>query len=166
MARLTATPWLTQLRADHQALTKRAATREARRTGIAGSVRLADSRHAEELDEVLATIPEVPGNAELALARGRRALVHNRSDDAVRWLVQAQSLASSKAPLVVARIAFLLGSTYVSRNELVTADSILAWAEGMLGRRSATSADVVHLRALIAEARGERDESMALYREV
>ena len=166
MARLTTTPWVTQLRADHRALTKRAVTREARRTRIAGSVRLADSRHAEELDAMLATIPEDPSDAELALARGRRALVHNRSDDAMRWLVQAQSLATSRTPLVVARIAFLLGSTYVSRNELVTADSILAWAEGMLGRRSATSADVLHLRALIAEARGERDESMALYRDV
>src|SRR6185503_3374457 len=165
MSRLTATPWVTQLRADYRALTKRAG-RELRGTRIAGSARLADSCHAEELDAVLATVAEDPRDAELALARGRRALVHNRSDDAMRWLVQAQSLAGTKAPLVVARIAFLLGSTYVSRNELVTADSILAWAEGMLGRRSATSADVLHLRALLAEARGERDESMALYRDV
>jgi tetratricopeptide (TPR) repeat protein len=130
------------------------------------SARLADSRHAEELDQFFARVAEDPSDAETALARGRRALVHNRSDDAVRLLVQAQSLASSKTPLVVARIAFLLGSTYVSRKQLVAADSILAWAEGMLGRRSATSADVLHLRALIAEARGEREESMALYRDV
>ena len=157
---------MTQLRADVRALTEHAAARAPRRTLIAAAPRLADSRHAEELDQLFARVAEDPSDAELALARGRRALVHNRSDDAVRWLVQAQSLASSNAPLVVARIAFLLGSTYVSRNELVAADSMLAWAEGMLGRRSATSADVLHLRALIAEARGERDESMALYRDV
>ena len=95
MARLTTTPWVTQLRADYRALTKHAAG-GSRRTLIAGSARLADSRHAEELDAVLATVTEDPSDAELALARGRRALVHNRSDDAMRWLVQAQSLASSK----------------------------------------------------------------------
>lgn len=157
---------MTQLRADHRLLTKHAVGRAPRTALIAAAPRLADSRHAEELDQVLAHVAEDSRDVELALARGRRALVHNRSDDALRWLVQAQSLASSTAPLVVARIAFLLGSTYVSRNELVAADSVLAWSEGMLGRRSSTSADVLHLRALIAEARGERDQSMALYRDV
>lgn len=165
-ARSTSTPWVTQLRADHRLLTRHASGRAPSRALIAASPRLADSRHAEELDQVLARVAEDQDDVELALARGRRALVHNRSDEALLWLVRAQSLADSKATTVVARIAFLLGSTYVTRNELVAADSVFAWAEGMLGRRSTTSADVLHLRALIAEGRGERDEAMALYRDV
>src|SRR2546426_511675 len=46
------------------------------------------------------------------------------------------------------------------------ADSVLAWAEGILGREADSSADVLHLRALLAERRGDRDVAMALYREV
>jgi hypothetical protein len=165
VARSTSTPWVTQLRADHRVLSRYGSARAPSAALIAATPRLADSRHAEELDAALARIAD-EGAADLALARGRRALVHNRSDDALRWLVQAQSRATAKAPTVVARIAFLLGSTYVSSNELVAADSVLAWAEGVLGRRSTTSADVLHLRALIAEARGEREVAMALYRDV
>jgi tetratricopeptide (TPR) repeat protein len=164
-ARSTSTPWVTQLRADHRVLSRHAADRPLSRALIAAAPRLADSRHAEELDEMLARAGD-SSDVELALARGRRSLVHNRSDDALRWLAQAQSLANGKETTAVARIAFLLGSIYVGRSELVAADSVLAWAEGMLGRRSATSADVLHLRALIAEARGERDAAMALYRDV
>ena len=160
------TPWVKQLSADHRALTRHSPGRSPRTALMDGFARLADSRHAEDLDRALAQIAEDPSAVGLALARGRRALVHNRSDDALRWLAQAQSLATAKSPIVVARIAFLLGSTFVARNELIAADSVLAWGEGLLGRRSATSADVLHLRALIAEARGRRDEAMALYRDV
>jgi tetratricopeptide (TPR) repeat protein len=161
----TSTPWISQLRADYRALTRSATARTASPALIVAAPRLADSRYAEELDAALGRIAE-DGGAELTLARGRRALVHNRTDDAIRWLTLAQSRATAKTPTIVARIAFLLGSTYVSANEMVAADSILAWAEGMLGRRSTTSADVLHLRALIADTRGERDQAMALYRDV
>jgi tetratricopeptide (TPR) repeat protein len=146
-------------------LTRSANARTASVALIAAAPRLADSRHAQELDAALVRIAE-DDSADLALARGRRALVHNRSDDASRWLTLAQSRATAKAPTIVARIAFLLGSTYVSGNEMVAADSVLAWAEGMLGRRAASSADLLHLRALIADVRGERDQAMALYRNV
>lgn len=165
MVRSTSIPWIAQLRADYRALTRYATSRTPSAALIAAAPRLADSRHAEELDTALARIAE-DDSAELALARGRRALVHNRSEDAVRWLTLAQSRATAKAPTIVARVAFLLGSTFVSGNEMVAADSVLAWAEGMLGRRSTTSADVLHVRALIADTRGERDQAMALYRDV
>lgn len=103
----------------------------------------------------------------IALALGRRALIRDRPDDALRYLVQAQSLVGRRdEPAVLARIAFLLGGIYISRNESAAADAVLAWAEGVLGRRAAASADVLHLRALIADGRGERNDALALYRQV
>ena len=81
-------------------------------------------------------------------------------------MIQAQSLATSKSPILVARIAFLLGAIYLGRDEEVAADAVLAWAEGLLGSRGDAAADVLHLRALLAERRGERDGATALYRRV
>ena len=159
-------PWIKQLRADQKALARGTSTRAARARVIDGSARLADSRYAADLDGALAAMGDADPTVDLALARGRRALVHDRPDEALRWLVQAQSLVTAKAPVVVARIAFLLGSVYISGNELVAADAVLAWVEGLLGERASRSADVLHLRALIAEGHGRRDESMALYRDV
>ncbi|MDQ2950865.1 MAG: hypothetical protein M3R54_01235 [Chloroflexota bacterium] len=159
-------PWLRQLRADHLLLTRRASTRRLDGPLARAAPRLADSRYAEELDRIL----EFASSAQdphVALALGRRALMRDRPDDALRWLVQAQSLVGRRdEPAVLARIAFLLGGIYISRNESAAADAVLAWAEGVLGRQATTSADVVHLRALIADSRGERGAALALYREV
>lgn len=159
-------PWIKQLRADERAIARGISTRASHATAVEASARLADSRHARELDGLLGSLDDAVPTVELALANGRRALVHDRPVEALRWLVQAQSLVSAKAPAVVARIAFLLGSVYISGNELVAADAVLAWVEGILGDRAAKSADVLHLQALIAEGRGHRDEAMTLYREV
>ncbi|TMG31598.1 MAG: hypothetical protein E6H94_12800, partial [Chloroflexi bacterium] len=115
---------------------------------------------------MLARATDKPEGLEIALAIGRRALVNDRLDEALRWLVQARSLATEKTPVVAARIAFLLGAVYIGRDEEVAADAVLAWAEGILGREADSSADVLHLRALLAERRGDRDVAMALYREV
>jgi tetratricopeptide (TPR) repeat protein len=132
----------------------------------AAAPRLADSRHADELDRLLERVTRDGADPGIALALGRRELVHDRPDEALRWLAQAQSRATRETPALVARVAFLLGGIYIGRNELVAADAVLAWAEGMLGRRSLDSGDVLHLRALLAEAHGERDEAMAQYRRV
>lgn len=158
--------WTKQLRADERALARGIPTRASRKTVLEASARLADSRYAGQLDGVLGAFHDAVPTVELALANGRRALVHDRPAEALRWLVHAQSLVSAKAPAIVARIAFLLGSVYISSNELVAADAVLAWVEGILGDRAAKSADVLHLQALIAEGRGHRDDAMTLYREV
>lgn len=47
--------------------------------------------------------------------------------------------------VLAARIAFYLGGSYVTRAELAPADAVLAWAEGLLGRAAAGSADLLHL---------------------
>lgn len=155
------------MRADHALLARPARTRGALAALAEAAPRLADARYAEQLDRVIPQGPGEPGDPRLALAVGRRALMLDRPDDALRWLVQAQSLVGRREdPRVLARIAFLLGGIYISRNEAAAADAVLAWAEGVLASRSATSADVLHLRALIADGRGERTAALALYRQV
>lgn len=103
---------------------------------------------------------------DLIVARGRRALVHERVDEALALLVRAQSLATARTPLVVGRIAFLLGAIHLGRDEEVATDAVLAWAESFLGAKADGNADVLHLRALLAERRGERDQATTLYRGV
>ena len=161
-----AKPWLTQVEADRRILKRVDAKGRPGRALAAAAPRLADSQYAEALDHVLARATDKPEGLEIALAIGRRALVNDRLDEALRWLVQARSLATEKTPVVAARIAFLLGAIYIGRDEEVAADAVLAWAEGILGREADSSADVLHLRALLAERRGDRDVAMALYREV
>jgi hypothetical protein len=159
-------PWLAQLHAHRSALSRR--TRRATRVAAlaAAAPPLADSRFADELEAALAELPreQLQGSAGLALAQGRRALVGDQGAEGLRWLVHAQGAVSDEPPALIARIAFLLGGAYVTRSELAPADAALAWAEGLLGRRASSSADLLHLRALIADVRGERDKATVLYR--
>jgi tetratricopeptide (TPR) repeat protein len=164
--RLAAATWVRRLHADYRVLTSRLGASTADATLAAAAPRLADSRFADELDGVLERVRRDGQRPGIALAIGRRELVHDRPDEALRWLAQAQSRATAQTPALVARVAFLLGGIYIGRNELIAADAVLAWAEGMLDRRSLDSGDVLHLRALIAEARGDRDIAMAHYRRV
>jgi len=164
-ARTRAIPWVRQLAKDHQALQKHAAGARTRSFDSAAP-RLADSRFARELDAVLASADPSSGGLDLAVARGRRALMHERPVEALTWLMRAQSLATDHEPLLVGRIAFLLGAIHLGRDEEVATDAVLAWAEGILGAKADASADVLHLRALLAERRGEREAATALYRRV
>ncbi len=160
-------PWLAQLQADRRLIAAASALRPGRAAALsAAAPRIADSRHSHELDALLGAIPagRIEGDAGLALAAGRRALLRDAVAEGLAWLVRAQSAARPGARALAARIAFHLGGSYVTRTELAPADAVLAWAEGLLGRASGGSADLLHLRALLAEARGQRDSSLALYR--
>src|SRR5688572_27007745 len=64
---------------------------------------------------------------------------------------------------LAARIAFELGFLYLSRDERAAADATLLWAGGPDDTARA-SADVVHLRALIADAVGDYRQARAAYR--
>lgn len=166
-AAAAAVPWLTQLEADRRVLARARKDRKTSAALSAAAPRLADSRYAADLDALLATLPRerVLRDAGLALAAGRRAVAREELSAGIDWLVRAQGAAIGRSPQVVARIAFQLGGAYITRSELAPADAVLAWAEGILGTRSEAAPDLSHLRALIAELRGGRDESMALYRQ-
>jgi hypothetical protein len=56
---------------------------------------------------------------------------------------------------------FELGAIHIRRRELLSADVVLARSEGIAGR---DSADVLHLRAVLCEMRGERAGAQDLYR--
>ncbi len=127
--------------------------------------RLADSRFAPDLDRVLAST-SAADDVGMALARGRRALVHERVDEALTWLTRAQSLATPRDALAIGRVAFLLAAIHLGRDEEVATDAAIAWAEGALGEKAEASADLIHARALLAERRGDRDSATALYRRV
>lgn len=110
-------------------------------------------------DEIEAELPEL-AYAEGALAVGRHDLT-----DATKWLVRAQSKVDISQPELVARIAFELGYVCLARSEFVSADAVLAWAESVLGTQAARAADVLHLRALMADRRGDYGDAASLYRQ-
>jgi tetratricopeptide (TPR) repeat protein len=162
-----AVPWLTQLHADRRLVTRLAPDSGGRSTALSSAApRLADSKYGDELDTALGKLPRerVERDPGLALAMGRRALVRDQPNEGLKWLVRAQTAVSKEPPALIARIAFQLGGAYVTRSELAPADAVLAWAEGLLGRHASSSPDLEHLRALIADVRGQRDDAMTLYR--
>ena len=65
---------------------------------------------------------------------------------------------------LIARIAFELGFLYLSRDERAAADATLLWAGGEGDDESRPPADVVHLRALIADSLGDYRQARAAYR--
>lgn len=152
-------PWIDTLHADRELL------RRSQKASLPddAAARLADSRYSAELEAELASVRE---SGRAALARGRRALVGGRAEEAAAHLVRAQARATARDPLVVGRTAFLLAAIHLDRGERVAADAALAWAEGLLGQRADRNADVLHLRALMAADAGDRDRSVALYRKV
>ncbi len=65
---------------------------------------------------------------------------------------------------MAARLAFELGYLYLVQSRSVTADAVLAWAEGLYANTSAASADLLHLRALAADDMGDPVRARGLYR--
>jgi tetratricopeptide (TPR) repeat protein len=89
-------------------------------------------------------------------------LRHDR-DAAIAHFVRAQSLVKPTERALAARIAFELGFLYLSRDERAAADATLLWAQA--GEDAARpSADIVHLRALIADAVGDYRQARDAYR--
>jgi len=116
-------------------------------------------RAGPPLPRVTATTESVP----LLFAAGRRALLRGNTDEARRWLTRAQSLASRRtAEPLRARLAFELGCVLLDDGGTEAAESVIAWAESF---SRSPSSDILHLRALIADRRGERTDAIAFYRQ-
>lgn len=127
--------------------------------------RLVDSIHRRKLQSVLSrTDPDLKcRSAGLAFAAGRLAALEGDSAQAVDWLTKAQSALDTDEWRLAARIAFELGCLYLGGPEIDAAEVVLTWGEEAAAPHSERSADILHLRALLLEARGRRQESLELY---
>jgi tetratricopeptide (TPR) repeat protein len=126
---------------------------------------LFDSRHRDLVVDALAKLDAtaIDEDARLSYLAGAAATLRHDRAAAIAHLVRAQALVKPRDRALTARIAFELGFLYLSRDERAAADATLLWAGG-LGDTARPSADVVHLRALIADAVGDYREARAAYR--
>lgn len=106
-------------------------------------------------------IPDPP--ATLLFARGRLAALAGNGDTARRCFVQAQGKLGDGDAALAARIAFELGCLYLSEGKIAAVEAVLLAAEGAVAATE-IPADLAHLRALLADAQGERAEAIAFYR--
>ncbi|HYV21644.1 MAG TPA: hypothetical protein VEN31_03235 [Candidatus Bathyarchaeia archaeon] len=117
---------------------------------------------SDRLDPMLSRVTDATESVPLLFAAGRRALLRGDHDSARVWLTRAQSRASRRTPEPLrARLAFELGCVLLDEGGTEAAESVIAWAESFSRR---PSSDVLHLRALIADRRGERTDAIAFYR--
>src|SRR5688500_16896537 len=114
---------------------------------------LFDSRHRDLVVEELAKLDAnaIDEDARLSYLAGAAATLRHDRAAAIEHLVRAQALVKPKDRALIARIAFELGFLYLSRDERAAADATLLWAGGPGDDKAPASADVVHLRALIAD---------------
>jgi len=117
---------------------------------------------SDRLDPKLSRITDTTESVPLLFAAGRRALLRGEHEDARLWLTRAQSRASRRTPEALrARLAFELGCVLLDEGGTEAAESVVSWVESF---SRAPSSDVLHLRALIADRRGERKDAIAFYR--
>ncbi|HET9809458.1 MAG TPA: hypothetical protein VFQ66_07140 [Candidatus Limnocylindria bacterium] len=127
---------------------------------------LFDSRHRDLVVNELARLDAsaIAEDARLSYLAGAAAALRHDRAAAIEHLVKAQALVKPKDRALTARIAFELGFLYLSRDERAAADATLLWAGDQGDDTSRPSADVVHLRALIADAVGDYRQARAAYR--
>jgi tetratricopeptide (TPR) repeat protein len=125
---------------------------------IVASLDKGRDRAGAPLPRVTAATESVP----LLFAAGRRAILRGERDEARLWFTRAQSRTSrTTAEPLRARLAFELGCILLDDGGTEAAESVIAWAESF---SRSPSSDILHLRALIADRRGERREAIAFYR--
>lgn len=117
---------------------------------------------SDRLDPTFSRVTHATESVPLLFATGRRALLRGERDNARAWLTRAQSRSSRRTPEALrARLTFELGCLLLDDGGTEAAESVIAWAESLSQR---PSSDVLHLRALIADRRGERRVAIAFYR--
>jgi len=129
--------------------------------------RLADTAHSEviarEVEEVVADAALV--DPWLAYAAARRRLARDEQVPALDLLMRAQALLGPRDNVaLIARVAFTIGGLQITASEPAAAAVTLTWAEGLVGKRGESAPDLAHLRALIAEQRGDRGQALTDYR--
>jgi tetratricopeptide (TPR) repeat protein len=125
---------------------------------------LVDTVDRDALLDILSQLPvqEIATRSGLAFATGYGQLLEGAIESGVSWLTRAQAALLPDESLLSARIAFELGAVYIARNCAIPAEVVLLGA-----RHSADSpnGDLLHLRALAAEAMGDHAQAGELYRQ-
>lgn len=130
------------------------------------AVRLVDTRYRAGITAVLVRLPlqEIEEHAGLAYAAGSVSLAAGDNDGATRWFAHALAAIGPSRRRLAARIAFEQGFVHLTGSRTITADAMLAWAEGLYPEGPTANADLLHLRALAAETAGDHNEARGLYR--
>lgn len=126
---------------------------------------LLDSVYAPQARAILSTIPDglASADARVAYAMARQAVVRADHARARSWFARAQAAATRQTdPRLIQRIAFELGCLQLQDGSLASARTVVAWVQGVSPGASA-GADLIHLRALIADLHGDRRRAIALY---
>jgi tetratricopeptide (TPR) repeat protein len=128
------------------------------------AAQVVDSADREALIDAIRALPEerVASDSRLAFALGYAELAAGATAEGVQWLTRAESALQHDQPLLAARIAFELGAVYVARGTVAPAEILLLDRE----RPTQPLGDIVHLRALIAEAMGDHAKAIELFRRV
>ncbi len=124
---------------------------------------LVDSRWHEHIDPVLDHAAKGRSlSAGSLYALGRRAAVRGDSDSARAWLTRAEATCKIDTPdSLRSRIAFELGCLHLQAGGIDAAETV---ASNVQSHMADPSGEVLHLRALIAEFRGERGTAISIYR--
>jgi tetratricopeptide (TPR) repeat protein len=125
---------------------------------------LVDTVERAALARTLRQLPDaaISSDSRLAFAIGYTDLIDGACDSGARWLVRAEAALRPDDRVLAARIAFELGSLYVGRSYATPAEVLLLDQE-----RDADPpfGDLLHLRALTAEAMGDHRQAAVLYRQ-
>lgn len=109
------------------------------------------------------SLEDINADARLAYAAGRAEVLRGNREAALKAYVRVQTNAPASDNELVARLAFELGSLWLGEGRISAAEAVADWAVGLTPsvRRFA---DLQHLRALLAEARGQRAHALRCYR--
>ena len=131
-----------------------------------GAPALVDSRYVSDLRRVLVRFDdeELLRHPRLAFAAGRLAALELDNDRATRFLAAATT-SERTDPALVARAFWELGCLHLRHQKVEAAEITLALARGALGGAIGSSADLIHLEAVIADVRGEIEKARRGYRD-
>lgn len=125
----------------------------------ASLARLVDTNRRAEVVQALRD--DDVDDAYSRYARAYLELARGDTEEAIRGFVAAQAVLAPGSDRLAARLTLELGFVFISRGRLQTAEAILEWGTGVAG---SDAADVAHLRALLADCRGDYRTARAEYR--
>lgn len=127
---------------------------------------LIDSVYSRDCERILDSLAEADFDERprLAMAKGRLCFLRGDQAGASTFVSKALGAARADTPLL-ARAIWELGCIALGDNNMSTAEVTLQLGVGMLGDVAARAPDLLHLEALLAERRFDRELAIRKYRE-